>query len=161
MIPNKIKQNFAIAKKRIVGSNTIVEGMLTCCNSQKFEVCIVGEIQHRLLSKSVLMPKNAHIALIACCRQCGRVIPVFDSHCDGYAQSDRNCPPFSIMRPWSCNICAHNDFSINVRYEYPDIEELTDLGITDVTNAFTWIWGTLVCNHCGTKYRNFIDVDTS
>ena len=48
-----------------------------------------------------------------------------------------------------------------IKYEYPDIQELQELGIKDTDNAFTWIWITLECNKCGTRYKNFVDFETA
>ena len=62
-------------------------------------------------------------------------------------------------RPIGCRKCGENDFSVGLRYEYPDTQELKNLGIAEVDNGFTWIWVTLDCNRCSTKYRNFIDFE--
>ena len=48
-------------------------------------------------------------------------------------------------------------FSIKVKYEYAALDE-TDTDKID--NAFTWIWITLECNLCHTKYKNFISYET-
>ena len=48
-----------------------------------------------------------------------------------------------------------------IKYEYPDYQELMGLGITEMDNAFTWIWITLECNQCGKRYNNFVDFETA
>ena len=52
------------------------------------------------------------------------------------------------------------DFSVELQYEYPDIQELEQLKISDVSNAYTWVRGMIECNRCGTRYRNFLDCET-
>ena len=51
-------------------------------------------------------------------------------------------------------------YYLKSRY-YPDIQELAELEITELDNAFTWIWITLECNKCGTIYKNFVDFETT
>lgn len=53
-----------------------------------------------------------------------------------------------------------NNFSISIKYEYPDKEELKELGFKDISNAFTWITVSLICNNCGMKYKKFIDFES-
>ena len=63
--------------------------------------------------------------------------------------------------PIDCLKCRNESFSVAIKYEYPDIQELQELEISDTDNAFTWIWITLECNNCGTRYKNFIDCETT
>ena len=60
-----------------------------------------------------------------------------------------------------CLKCQNKSFSVAIKYEYPDVKELQELGISDIDNAFTWIWITLECNNCGTRYKNFVDYETT
>lgn len=161
MIPKKISPYFKTTLQKRNGNNTLIEGALICCNSHEFEVKVVGEIKCSMLSKMYLLPENENTVLEVRCKKCGKVISVFDSSCDGYGQCEKSeceCTPTNSI---GCKKCLHNDFSVYVKYEYPDLQELEELEINETDNAFTWIWITLECNKCGTKYRNFIDLETT
>ena len=62
--------------------------------------------------------------------------------------------------PFNCSRCKDNNFSISIKYEYPDKDELKELGFKDISNAFTWITISLTCNNCGKKYKKFIDFES-
>lgn len=161
MIPSKVRPYFITSRQRTDGNSVLIEGMLTCCNSHEFEVRIAGKVKCGLFSKMHLLPINDRIALEVCCKKCGKVISVFDSSHDGYDKCENKDRGYSIMNPFVCKKCANDTFSICIKYEYPDIQELTQLGIIEKDNAFTWIWITLKCNSCGTEYSNFIDYETA
>ena len=61
---------------------------------------------------------------------------------------------------FNCSRCKGNNFSISIKYEYPDEDELKELGFKDISNAFTWITVSLTCNNCGKKYKKFIDFES-
>lgn len=143
------------------GENTLIEGMLTCCNSHEFEVQIAGDIKRDLFSGMHLQPINEKIVVDACCKKCGKTISVFDSDLDGYEKSETKCDKFILAKPFVCKRCIDNTFSVEIKYEYPDYQELIDLGITEIDNAFTWIWITLKCNQCGKRYCNFVNFETT
>ena len=44
-----------------------------------------------------------------------------------------------------------------MKYEYAALDEID---ADKIDNAFTWIWITLECNLCHTKYKNFISYET-
>ena len=163
MIPKKILPYLDVTRQNIDSDNTQTEGILTCCNAHDFEIHAVGEIKNSLFSKMYLFPKDHKLALEARCKKCGKVISVFDSSCDGYVCCEENLLHTNIAniaaRPIGCRKCGENDFSVGLRYEYPDTQELKNLGIAEVDNGFTWIWVTLDCNRCSAKYRNFIDFE--
>lgn len=161
MIPQKIQPYFKIMLQKMDNDNTIIEGMLTCCNSHEFEVYAVGEIRHSFFSKMCLIPEDDKIVLEVHCKKCGKVISVFDNSCDGYEQCGKKHYAHTTTKPLVCKNCSYNDFSVVIRYEYPDVQELKELEITETDNAFTWIWITLECNKCGDKHKNFIDFETS
>ena len=161
MIPKKIQSFFETTFQKKIGDNSMIEGILTCCNSHDFEAFIVGEIKHYMFSRMCLIPENDEILLKIRCKKCGRVISVFDSRCDGYEQCGKNKSIHTPSKPINCMKCQGNCFSVDVKYEYPDIKELEELEITEIDNAFTWIWITLECNRCGTIYKNFIDYETT
>lgn len=75
--------------------------------------------------------------------------------------SKQNATSFFLTKPFGCKKCTDNNFSVEVKYEYPDYQELMDLGITEIDNAFTWIWITLECNQCGKRYNNLVDFETA
>lgn len=60
----------------------------------------------------------------------------------------------------NCSRCKDSNFSISIKYEYPDEDELKGLGFKDISNAFTWITISLTCNNCGKKYKKFIDFES-
>lgn len=161
MIPRKITNNFKIISKKKDKGNTYIEGMLTCCNSFEFEVNVVGKIKYGLFNRIYVTPDNEKIAISVRCKKCGMVISAFDSCCDGYEQCDKKIHMLAIKEALVCKKCSNNNFSVGIKYEYPDIQELEDIGIIEIDNAFTWIWVTLECNICGTRNRNFIDFETS
>jgi len=164
MNPIKIQQNFNIKTEKTDGENTIVTEELTCCNAHNFEVSIVGEVKQRLFSKPCVYPENNRIVFEVKCKKCGKVITVFDSVCDGYDNVAEN--PIKNPKPFKTNIfnckkCSDSNFSVEIKYEYPNIQELKDLGIVDIDNAFTWVWITIRCNKCNKIFRNFIDFETA
>lgn len=161
MIPGKIKPYFVTTLQKKNGDNTIIEGVLTCCNSHAFEVSCVGEIKHSLSAKMCLFPASGNLMLEVRCKKCGKVISVFDSNCDGYGLHEKNPYPRFSARPIACKRCKNHDYSVGIRYEYPAIQELEALDISEIENAFTWIWITLACNQCGMNYRNFVDFETA
>ena len=89
LIPKKLQPYFKETHQTKAGDNTIIEGILTCCNTHDFEVCVVGEIKHGLFSKMHIFPKNDRTVVKVRCRKCGRIISVFDSACDGYEQCEK------------------------------------------------------------------------
>ncbi len=161
MIPKKIQPYFKMTLQKKDRDNNLIEGMLTCCNSHNFDVFVVGEIKHNIFSKVCLIPENDKIVLEVRCKKCGKVISVFDSSCDGYEQWDKNQPTYMPTTSIDCKKCQNSDFSVGIKYEYPNTQGLKELNITEIDNAYTWIWITLECNKCGTKYRDFIDLDTT
>ena len=163
MIPEKIKQNFTVTSEGNDGDICTLEGTLECCNSHSFEILAEGEIQHGLFSKTFVMPiEDNKLIIQAKCTKCGKVISVFDSRCDGYDQceAERLLDAPSVVRI-PCKKCASNDYSVTIKYEYPSLEELHDLGFKKVDNAYTWIQIKLTCNKCGTKYKKFVDFETA
>ena len=65
------------------------------------------------------------------------------------------------MTNYDYKATMYDDIMDYIKYEYPDIQELEELEITEIDNAFTWIWITLECNNCGTRYKNFVDCETT
>lgn len=157
MVPKKIQPYFKTKDTLI---DNIIQGNLLCCGHNNFSVQIFGEIHHSIFNTMQLLPINNEVALHARCVKCGNVLPIFNSISDGYDQCDTNLHIVVPTTLLECKKCHHNDFSIKIRYEYPEIEELNGLGIVNKDNAFTWIWITIECNHCGKKYKNFIDYET-
>ena len=161
MIPIKIQPYFNTTLQEENGENTLIEGSLTCCNDHAFEIFVVGEAKRRMFSDICLFPENDTIILEARCKKCGKIIPVFDSRSDGYEHCGENQHTQIIAKPIHCRKCRNNNFSVRIKYEYSDVQEIKDLGITEIDNSFTWIWITLECNKCGKIYKNFIDFETT
>ena len=162
MIPEIIQPYFEITRQTGDGENHIIEGILTCCGAHDFEVFAVGKIKRGLFSKMSLYPENGKTVVEVRCKKCGRVIPVFNSSFDGYGQCGKK--PRNrreSTRRIDCIKCRSESFSVAVKYEYPNLQELRELEISNTDNAFTWIWITLTCNGCKTEYRNFFDCETT
>ena len=162
LIPKAIQPYFDVTQQLKDCENYIIEGALTCCNAHNFEVFVVGEIKHSMFSKMFLYPENDKTVFEVRCKNCGKVISVFNSSYDGYNQCENKPQNISALtRRIDCSKCQSESFSVAVKYEYSDIQELNELKINDIGNAFTWIWITLECNKCGTKYKNFVDCETT
>lgn len=161
MNPKNAQPYFCLISQKKDGENSLIEGNLTCCNGHAFEIYVVGEIKRTVFFSTYLFPENDVIVLKARCKQCGKVVHVFDSRCDGYEHCGETRKAHTNLKSVKCRKCGDNNFSVRIKYEYPDIKELKNLGITDTDNAFAWIWISLVCDKCGTKYKNFVDYETS
>lgn len=161
MIPKKVQPYFKTTYQAENSDHSIIEGKLSCCNSHDFEVLVVGEIKRSMFSKMCLFPENGEVLMEVRCRKCGRVISVFDSSCDGYDQCEKKQYTHVQIKPIDCVRCRNGGFSVGIKYEYPAIKELEELEISEIDNAFTWIWITLECNNCKTKYKYFVDCETT
>ena len=161
MIPPKIQPYFELTSQKKDGENSLFAGELVCCDSHDFEVLVIGKVQHDIFSKMNLYPDNDKIVMEVRCRKCGKVIPVFDSCYDGYEQCTNYRYVYRSAKPIACTKCQSNNFRVNIKYEYPDVNELEKLEIVERDNAFTWIWVALECNECGTRYKKFIDCETT
>lgn len=161
MNPKKIHPYFKKTFEKRDGDNSLIEGVLSCCNAHDFEVFVVGEIRHSIFSKMCLFPENDKTVIQVHCKKCGKVISVFDSGCDGYEQCGKDQYTHVPSKPIDCKKCRNGGFSVGIKYEYPDIQELEELEITEIDNAFTWIRISLECNKCGTRYKSFIDYETA
>lgn len=167
MIPKKIEPYFKILKKDDIKSR-LVEGNITCCGSNDFEVHVNGLVKQKNFFKMYLSQnENDFVILKVKCKKCDKIISVFDSRCDGY---DMICGVYDtyiknqlsyITTPINCKKCGENSYSVKIKYEYPDIEDIESVKVTDQDNAFSWIWVSMKCNKCKTKYKNFIDFETS
>ena len=161
MNPKKIQPYFNAISQKNDGENSMTEGNLVCCNDHAFQIFFVGEIRRTVFSNIYLFSENDVIMLKAHCKHCGKIVHVFDSRCDGYENCGEEPEVQVNLNPIKCRKCGENDFCVRVKYEYPDIKDLENLGIEDIDNAFTWIWISLTCNKCGAKYKNFVDYETS
>lgn len=161
MIPEKIMSYFQEISSENDGDNTLTEGIITCCGSHKFEVRIVGNVRSSLFSGQYLQAEDDELAMELCCKNCGKVFSGFDSNCDGYDRCGEKRTTKILPRRFACKKCNDSNFSVRIKYEYPDIEELDNLEMAEKDNAFTWIQVALKCNSCGTKYNKFIDYETA
>ena len=162
MLPKRIESCLKNIIRRQNETSLLIEGRLHCCNSQDFSIKFEGKLKKILGGKMYIYSADNRIVLEACCLKCGKNILVFDSNRDGYEQCDCNDSISSTnFKELVCNKCKHNNYSINIKYEYPNIQELEEEGIVNVDNAFTWIWISIKCNECGTEYRKLIDFETA
>ena len=161
MVPKKTQPYFELIHQREDNDNSRIEGILTCCNEHDFEVFVAGKVKHGMFFKMCLYSENGKTAIKVRCKKCGKIISVFDSSCDGYEQCGKNQSTRMQTKSIDCPKCQSEGFSVSVIYEYPDIQELEKLEITEIDNAFTWIWVTLECNCCGTRYKNFVNCETT
>ncbi len=160
MIPNRIKPFFEITHQKKSGESGIIHGELACCEAHDFEVFVVGRIKYDMFSKVYLYPDDDKTLVEVHCSKCGKAISVFDSDCDGYGHCDNTQYIHVNTKPVRCKRCHEGIFSVDIKYEYPNIVELENLSIAEKDNAFTWIWITLKCNQCGTVYKNFVNCET-
>jgi hypothetical protein len=162
LVPVKIQPYFEMKSQTMDGDNRLIEGTLKCCYDSDFEVFFAGEIKCGFFSKMFLTSENDNIAVKARCKKCGRTISVFNSSIDGYEHCEEKQNSICLStRALICKKCHDNSYSVSIKYEYPDEQELRDLEISDIDNAFSWIWITLECNNCGTKYKNIVDCETT
>jgi len=160
MIPIHLQPYVKMVNQKRNGDNYLVSGTFTCCDACDFEVFVVGRIKYGIFSKMCLYPENDITVVKIRCKKCGRVISVFDSSCDGYERCGKGQYTQIPAKPIVCKACNNGGFSVCIKYEYPDIQDLKELDITEIDNAFTWIWITLECNKCGTRYKNFVESET-
>lgn len=163
MVPLKIKPFFKIDYVK----NDITSGSVNCCEMNNFNIYYNGEIEKNIILGTYLSGDNDSITLSAKCLKCGRLIKVFNSLIDG---CDANCEDDNTPKIidknnvkdklFNCSRCKGNNFSISIKYEYPDEDELKEIGFKDISNAFTWITVSLTCNNCGKKYKRFIDFES-
>ena len=88
-------------------------------------------------------------------------IEVYNSRTDGYNCYDKNRLKIKgNTHLHFCKRCSSNNYTIKIKYEYSETNELYEQNIKEKENAFTWIRITLYCNNCHKKYPNFIDIET-
>lgn len=102
MVPEKIQPYFKTMHQTKDGDNSLIEGILTCCNAHDFDVFVIGEIKHSMLSKMYLFSENDKIAIEVRCRKCGKVISVFDSSRDGYEKCGKDQDTHMPAKPVDC-----------------------------------------------------------
>jgi hypothetical protein len=144
------------------------KGKIICdCGCTDFAVCYHGNIRKSILGVVQLRPNddtdNA-ILVEAICINCGRHFHVFDNRMDGYCNvvdgAYMNKILDSLMlNDFKCRYCTNMAFTIEIKWEYPPIDEMDELG-DSYFDAFTWIWIELQCSRCGNKFHQFIDYET-
>lgn len=157
-IPEAIAPYFQSTCEKTTSQEIMTEGDFVCCGQQHFALEFEGEIK-RSLWGMYLSCRNEQLMLGACCQACGRRILIFDNVSMGY---DRQNQAASTRQssPLRCPKCKENDFSVHIRLEYADIQEIQRLDTANPGNEFTWIGVTLKCNRCGKKYRDFLNIET-
>ena len=155
LIPEKIQPYFDIE----VQKNSLIKGRIICCNVHDFEIFVTGKVQRSAFSKMYVFQENEEMIIEAHCKNCGKVISIFNNRQDGYEKYNGDSLTRKIPTIVNCPHCQENVFSINVTSEYPEIEELKELGIEEMNNAFTWIRIALECRSCKKRYNNFVDYE--
>ena len=159
MIPRKIQPYFDIKEQKNDDKDDLIEGTITCCNAHNFEIFVIGKVQRSIFSKMYVLQENDEMLIEAHCKNCGKIISIFNNRQDGYEKYNGNSLAKRIPTIIHCPQCLENNFSVNIKYEYPQIGELKELGIEEMDNAFTWIRINLECCKCGKRYNNFIDYE--
>ena len=159
MIPPKIKPYFNVISQSVTHENSYIEGELSCCQTFSFELKTNGEVKNNLFFGWRLVSQE-EMTINAICKRCGKVISVFDSGCDGYARLEHKKSALGSTNTIRCKKCKNDAFSLLLKYEYPSDEELETLGLNDPEAAFTWIWGTIKCDKCGSTFKNIINFAT-
>lgn len=137
-------------KKNIINvnyKNDIVVGDLCCCNQFEFELYEFND---------------ENIIIDAVCSKCNKKFNLYNSLTDGY----NNCISKHInknikLKKIYCKKCKKSHFKVNIKLEYPPLEELLEDKIYPVDNAFSWIWITLTCCNCKKKYKNYVNEETA
>ena len=160
MNPTKIAKYFVVANEKLTKDCILTEGNISCCNMSNFHVRVKGNVKYGLISKMRLVQQSGRIAIDAECVICNNAIRVFDSLYDGLGGKKDYLDSCSFTNPVYCKKCECNDFSITVKYEYSGIEEIKELSLSEINNAYSWIWVTLKCNNCGEIYKNFVNFET-
>ena len=73
MIPKTIQPYFKITQQIEERDNSIIEGVLTCCDAHDFEVYVVGKIKRNMFSKMYLYPQNDKIVFEVRCKNAVRL----------------------------------------------------------------------------------------
>lgn len=159
LIPGKIQPYFDIRMQKSNDKDDLIEGSITCCNAHNFEVFVTGKVQRSIFSKMHVLQENDEMFIEAHCKNCGKIISIFNNRQDGYEKYNGKSLTQRTPAIVHCPQCLESDFSVNIKYEYPAIEELKELGIEEMDNAFTWISINLECCKCGKRYNNFVDYE--
>ena len=142
-------------------TGSLIEGSIECSDSSVFKIQIHGEVRKTFGNKYMLTSATDGISLCAICNVCKRRILLFDSEYDGYDNAEKEATLNKRTTIPFCCKCDSEEFSVKVRYEYPSMDELQELGISNSNNAYTWIWVSLTCMKCGQRYTDFIDFETA
>lgn len=162
MLPLKIKPYVINIHEEIDDGNSIIEGELSCCEKQEFEITYDGLIKKSFLMGTYLYSDDNKLVLEAKCKHCGRKILIFDSSIDGFSNCEKK-PNRNVSRlkSFDCKKCNTNNYTVKIKYEYSDVQELIEEGIENIDNAYSWIWVALKCNECNSEYRKLIDFETA
>lgn len=162
MLPLKIEPYLINVFEKMDDGYSVIEGELSCCGKQEFEIAYDGLIKKSILMGTYLYADDNKIVLEAKCKHCGRKILIFDSSIDGFSHCEKT-PDRSVSRlkSFDCKKCNKNNYTVKLKYEYSDIQELIEEGIENIDNAYSWIWVSLKCNECNTEYRRLIDFETA
>lgn len=161
MIPSYLQEVF-LPFAKIGKTSCITSGSLRCCTN-KFLVFFSGKLKSGILGKQYFGGDDNGLAILCKCSVCGKSISVFDSDKNGYnacIEVDENKNQKQVFHQFFCNKCNGNKFTIEISFEYLPEEELENDGFTDISNAFTWIYGSITCVSCGKHYKRILDFET-
>lgn len=163
IIPKHLEAHFKIIDENHK-QNYTVSGMLMCCGFTKFKIQYVGNLKQTILGQLYLQENEDRLILYAKCRQCGKILPIFNNLTDGYDNciNERNVikkENKQRLQSFDCPKCHNNIYGVKIVIEYLGKKELKELDIQDWGNSFTWIWVSLKCERCGKVYKKILDLE--
>ena len=69
LIPKRIQPYFEKTRQTKDGGNTLIQGILTCCNDHDFDVFVFGNIRQGVFSKMRLHPDHDRTVIEARCKK--------------------------------------------------------------------------------------------
>jgi hypothetical protein len=168
MIPKRIVPYSRVIKEKKDQYGEMTDIELCCCGESRFGVELQGGNKVRLFNRFLMVEVGEErFIFCAVCDKCGKKIAVFDTACDGYdnqipekQQTETAGELTGSSEMYKCPKCKEGLFSIKVKYEYSDPEEMKELNLKDESNAFGWIYISLECCSCGKKIGDFLNFET-
>ncbi len=163
-VPNYLKEYFFAEKyPENVEKAFLLHGSLYCtCGGEHF--CVIRE---RYESALPLIP----VMLQAKCKQCGKVILVFDESQNGYnaiveaAEGYHYRKEYSVVYKSPCRKCGADSYKLEIKILNTGKKDLY-MGSGDIINesnwdnAFEWVSINLECSSCGRKSKKYFEYET-
>lgn len=159
LVPKHLQKFLSVNtnKKR----SNITSGTLTCCNTNKFKVYISGLLKSGRWGKPYFQQDENGLVMLCKCAICGREVLAFDSKIHGYdacIETENVESAVHNYHAFSCSKCHHDTFYIEMAFEYsPEEDENSDV---ELSNAFSWVWGSMTCVSCGKQFKRILDYET-